>query len=73
MGAFTGVVIPGILLVGLAALGLAQGVPSHLMENGDRLIPDLGDFSNITFAVSVWLAFAGMEMTAAHAPGSSIP
>jgi len=67
LGAFSGVVIPGILLVGLAGLGIFEGVPSRLLENGDRFIPDLGEFSNITFAVSVLLAFAGMEMTAAHA------
>ena len=67
VGAFSGVVIPGTLLVGLAGLGLLQGEPSNLMKNGSELIPNLGNFSNITFAVSVWLAFAGMEMTAAHA------
>ena len=67
LGAFSGVVIPGLLLVGLAAMGIAEGVPSNLLKNGDRWIPNMAEFSNITFAVSVWLAFAGMEMTAAHA------
>jgi len=67
VGAFAGIVFPGLLLVGLAGLGLVEGLPSKLFENGDRLIPDLSRFSNLTFAVSVWLAFAGMEMTAAHA------
>ena len=51
----------------LAGIGLADGTPSRLLENGDQLIPDLAKPSNLTFAVSVCLAFAGMEMTAAHA------
>jgi putative glutamate/gamma-aminobutyrate antiporter len=66
-GAFCGVVIPGGVLCLLAALFLVSGQPSHLLENGDRLIPNLTNLSDITFAVSVFLAFAGMEMTAAHA------
>ena len=67
LGGFAGIVFPGVMLVGLAGFGLVEGVPSSLMANGDRLIPDMTEFSNMTFAVSVWLAFAGMEMTAAHA------
>ena len=78
LGAFAGIVFPGLLLIVLAGIGLLDGYPSRLLENGDRLIPDLSRFSNITFAVSVWLAFAGMEMTAAHArevrsPGRNYP
>ena len=78
IGALMGVLIPGLLLVGLAGLGIIQGIPSSLLENGDRWIPDMTEFSNVTFAVSVWLAFAGMEMTAAHArevrsPGRNYP
>jgi amino acid transporter len=67
LGAFAGIVLPGLLLIVLAGVGLMDGYPSRLLENGDRWVPDLSRFSNLTFAVSVWLAFAGMEMTAAHA------
>ena len=78
LGAFSGVFIPGITLIILAGVGLATGYPSRLLENGNQAIPDISKFSNITFAVSVWLAFAGMEMTAAHArevksPGRNFP
>lgn len=66
-GALCGVVIPGLFLIGLAGLLLLSGGPSHLLENGDRAIPNLSHFANIAFAMSVLLAFAGMEMTAAHA------
>ena len=67
LGAFSGVVIPGLVLIGLAGLLLLEGGESHLLSNGDRFVPDLTHSGNITFAVSVLLAFAGMEMTAAHA------
>jgi putative glutamate/gamma-aminobutyrate antiporter len=67
LGAFSGVVIPGVVLIGLAGLLLLEGGESHLLSNGDRFVPDLTHSGNITFAVSVLLAFAGMEMTAAHA------
>ena len=67
VGGFAGVLVPGLVLVLLAAIGLATGAPSNLLANGDRLVPDLARLDTLTFAVSVWLAFAGMEMTAAHA------
>ena len=66
-GAFCGVVIPGLILIGLAARVVLGGGPSHLSANGAAFVPNLAHFGNITFAVSVLLAFAGMEMTAAHA------
>lgn len=66
-GAISGVVVPGLVLIGLAAILVLQGGPSHLTENGSEWIPNLTHFGNLTFAVSVLLAFAGMEMTAAHA------
>ena len=58
LGAISGIFIPGLMLFILAALGLVQGYPSRLLENGDRIIPDITKLSNMTFAVSVWLAFA---------------
>jgi putative glutamate/gamma-aminobutyrate antiporter len=67
VGAFCGVLIPGVLLISLAAIYLAQGNPNHLTFSVSAAIPDLSHLGNLTFAVSVLLAFAGMEMTAAHA------
>ena len=67
VGAICGVVLPGFVLIGLAALLVLDGGPSYLVANGSEWVPDLAHFGNLTFAVSVLLAFAGMEMTAAHA------
>lgn len=78
IGAFSGVLLPGIFLVGLAVVHLATGGASNLSLSLNDLLPDLEHASNLTFGVSVFLAFAGMEMTAAHArevnqPGRSYP
>lgn len=67
VGAFCGVIIPGVLLISLAVIYLWQGNPNHLTVSLSAAIPDLSHLGNLTFAVSVLLAFAGMEMTAAHA------
>ena len=78
IGAFCGVLLPGIFLIGLAAVHLATGGTANLSLSFNDLLPDLEHPSNLTFGVSVFLAFAGMEMTAAHArevnrPGRSYP
>lgn len=65
-GAFSGVVIPGIALVVLAGFYLSMGNPSHLILAPADFFPDMAKPNNITFAASVLLAFAGMEMTAVH-------
>ncbi len=78
IGAFSGVLLPGIFLVGLAVVHLATGSTANLSLSLKDLLPNLEHPSNLTFGVSVFLAFAGMEMTAAHAsevnqPGRSYP
>ncbi len=66
IGAFSGVIIPGSALILLALLHLLAGNPSHLNTGAEGFFPDMARPGNITFAASVLLAFAGMEMTAVH-------
>ena len=66
VGAFSGVIIPGVALIVLAVLYVAFGNASHLHPTVDGFLPDMARPGNITFAASVLLAFAGMEMTAVH-------
>ncbi|MEJ2024993.1 MAG: APC family permease, partial [Deltaproteobacteria bacterium] len=66
IGAFCGVIIPGTALVMLACAYLMAGNPSHLSLAAPDFFPDMSRVGNITFAASVLLAFAGMEMTAVH-------
>ena len=66
MGAFSGVIIPGAALITLAALYLITGQSNHLDPSAQDFLPNMTQPGNITFAASVLLAFAGMEMTAVH-------
>ena len=66
IGAFSGVVVPGVALVVLACSYVLAGNPSHLSLAASDFFPDITKPGNITFAASVLLAFAGMEMTAVH-------
>jgi len=72
-GAFSGVVIPGIALVVLACIYLFFGNPSHVILSASDFFPDMSKPNNITFAASVLLAFAGMEMTAVHVRETRCP
>ena len=64
--AFSGLVFPGIVLVVLACAYLFAGNTSHLVVNASEFFPDMAKPGHITFAASVLLAFAGMEMSAVH-------
>ena len=66
IGAFSGVIVPGLALIVLAIFYLACDSPSHLHLSTNGFLPDMAKPGNITFAASVLLAFAGMEMTAVH-------
>lgn len=77
-GGLLGTVIPAALLV---LMGLAywwMGNPIDIsMQPGD-FIPDLSKFSNIVLAASIFLFYAGMEMSAVHVkdvrnPGRDYP
>lgn len=67
IGTWAGVILPGLLLLGMGALWLAYDKPSHLPATTAQALPGITHFSSLSLAASVLLAFAGMEMTAAHA------
>jgi len=78
IGAFSGVIVPGTVLVVSACAYLLAGNPCHMSLAAADFFPDLSRPGNITFAASVLLAFAGMEMTAVHVretrnPGRTYP
>lgn len=73
-----GTLIPGALLIVLGAYWLAAGRHSQIPFHSSKLVPNLGNLSNMVFFVAVMLAFAGMEMAGFHAketrnPGRTIP
>ncbi|MDR2347118.1 MAG: APC family permease, partial [Bifidobacteriaceae bacterium] len=62
-----GTIIPGLLLVVLAAVWLGGGHPSEAPLAADRVIPPFTGIASVVLVVSNVLAFAGMEVNAVHA------
>ncbi|MBR7167796.1 MAG: amino acid permease [Bacteroidales bacterium] len=65
IGGLVGTIIPAGLLIVLAVIYLATGGKSQMDWNGS-FFPDLSNFSNLVLASSIFLFFAGMEMSGVH-------
>ena len=65
IGGLVGTIIPVTLLVILAIIYMATGHESQMDWHGS-FIPDFSNFNNIIFAVSIFLFYAGMEMSGVH-------
>ncbi|MCH5226132.1 MAG: amino acid permease [Muribaculaceae bacterium] len=65
IGGLVGTIIPVTILVILAIIYMATGHESQMDWHGS-FIPDFSNFNNIIFAVSIFLFYAGMEMSGVH-------
>ena len=65
IGGLVGTIIPAGILVVCAIIYMAIGHPSQMDWHGS-FIPDFKKFDNIIFAVSIFLFYAGMEMSGVH-------
>lgn len=65
-GSIIGTIIPGAILILLGFWYLVSGGAIQMPMNTADLIPDLGNFNNLNLAVSIFLFYAGMEMSAVH-------
>lgn len=77
IGGLVGTIIPAGLLLVLAIVYLTTGGQSQMDWNGG-FFPDLSNFSNLVLASSIFLFFAGMEMSGVHVkdidnPGKNYP
>ncbi|WP_101523640.1 amino acid permease [Nocardioides houyundeii] len=77
-GGVIGTIIPGILLIVLGAIWLADGQKSQTPLEASDVIPPFTGFASIVLIVSNFLAYAGMEVNAVHAnrmrdPGRQYP
>lgn len=77
IGGLVGTIIPAGLLIILAIVYLATGGQSQ-MDWGGNFFPDLSNMSNLVLASSIFLFFAGMEMSGVHVkdvenPGKNYP
>ena len=65
IGGMGGTIIPVALIVVCAAIYLISGGQSQMNWHGN-FIPDFTNFDNIVLAVSIFLFYAGMEMSGVH-------
>ncbi len=65
IGGMVGTVIPACLLVIFGIIYLAIGGHSEMNFHGD-FFPDLTNFDNVVLAASIFLFYAGMEMSGVH-------
>ena len=66
LGVVLGTILPGVLLMVLAALWLNAGNAPETSFSLDALIPDLAEVDSIALMLGGVVLFAGIEMTAVH-------
>ncbi len=67
LGVILGTIGPGILIIALGLSWLLGENPAQIQFTADALIPDLAHLGNLVFLAGLFLAFAGLEVTAAFA------
>ncbi len=73
LGVVLGTIIPGLLIISLAISWIALGYPTELSFSLKAFVPDLTEINNIVFLAGMFLAFAGLEVTASYAGSVSNP
>ncbi len=66
-GVIVGTILPGIFIISLGTAWVFQGHPSQTTLDWASVIPDPTNLNNLVFMAGMFLAFAGLEVTAAHA------
>jgi len=77
-GGLIGTLIPGGVIIVLGVGYIAFGGKSHMPIHASSLVPDLTNVNNLVLAASIFLFYAGMEMSAVHVtevenPGVNYP
>lgn len=67
LGVIVGTILPGLLIIVLGVSWIIQGHPSQITFSMDALSPPITGLNNMVFLAGMFLAFAGLEVTAAHA------
>ncbi|MFI1256879.1 APC family permease [Streptomyces netropsis] len=78
MGLVIGTLIPGVVLVGLGLVFLAQGNPSAAPMDSGHFLPPWTGLASLVLIVGNFLSYAGMEMNGVHVaslrePGKQFP
>lgn len=72
IGGMIGTIIPAIMLVICGVVFLCMGGESNL-DFHSNFLPDLSNFDNVVLAASIFLFYAGMEMSGVHVREISNP
>lgn len=77
-GLIIGTLIPGVILVGLGMLFIAQGNETAAPMTAEQLLPAWTGLASLVLIVNNFLSYAGMEMNAVHVsslkkPGTEFP
>lgn len=67
IGVMAGTIIPGFLLIILGLTWIGKGYPIQIEFSPGALIPKMDNIQNLVFLTGLFLAFGGLEVSAAHA------
>lgn len=67
IGVIVGTIAPGVLIIALGLIWWLSGNPLQITVSKAALLPDFTNIGNIVFLAGLFLAFAGLEVSAAHA------
>ena len=66
LGSLLGVVVPAIFIILLGIYWFFSGNPSHIDFSKDAIVPNLGDFHELTFLATTLVSLTGMELATVH-------
>ncbi len=66
-GVIAGTIFPGLFLIVLGVTWTILGNPSHISFKVKEFVPDLSNVQNLVFLGGLFLAFAGLEVSAGYA------
>ncbi len=67
LGVILGTILPGVLIISLGAYWVFEGRPSNISFDWASVVPTPKKLDNLVFLAGMFLAFAGLEVTGAHA------
>ncbi len=67
LGVIVGTILPGVLIIALGAYWIFDGRPTEITFDWASAIPSPKKIDNLVFLAGMFLAFAGLEVTGAHA------
>lgn len=67
IGVILGTIIPGLLIITLGIIWVGGGNPINTPISFKALVPDFANLSDFAFLAGLFLAFAGLEVSSAHA------